>query len=298
MPHLLITGATGNVGRELIRFLSEQRDPDLAIHAAVRKPEKVKAEFLAFPKLQYRPFDFEDTTSIASAFREIDILFLLRPPHISQVERYFTPLLQAAREAGIQKVVFLSVQRAEKSSIIPHHKIEKLILAFGFQYIFVRPGYFMQNLSTTLQSEIQQKHSITLPAGKAKFNWVDVQDIAEATARLIVKFDDYQNTAPEITGSEALNFYEVARLLRDITDFPIRYQNMNPIRFFFRKKREGLNSSFALVMTLLHFLPRIQPNPPLSEAYQQITGKQPTRLREFLEREKDLFMPQNANIPS
>jgi hypothetical protein len=52
--------------------------------------------------------------------KNIDVLFLLRPPHISEVETYFNPLLQSAKENNIKKIVFLSVQGAEKSKIIPH----------------------------------------------------------------------------------------------------------------------------------------------------------------------------------
>ncbi|MEZ5024288.1 MAG: hypothetical protein R2728_13685 [Chitinophagales bacterium] len=52
-------------------------------------------------------------------FKDIDLLFLLRPPHISKVDEYFQPLFRSAKNNGIDKVVFLSVQGAEKSKMIP-----------------------------------------------------------------------------------------------------------------------------------------------------------------------------------
>jgi len=123
-------------------------------------PEKILKSIL--PRLFYDPavkmievkgkrnFDFEDASTFKSACTDIDIVFLLRPPHISNKRKYFRPLFDAMNERGVKKVVFLSVQGAETSDIIPHRKTEKMILAYGFEYFFSRPGYFMQNLTTTV----------------------------------------------------------------------------------------------------------------------------------------------------
>ena len=286
MKRILVTGATGNVGLEVVHFLSELNS-DFAIFAAVRNIEKAKETFKNYPDLLYRQFDFENESTYTVAFKQIDILFLLRPPHISDVENVFRPLLNSARKNGINSIVFLSVQGAEKSKVIPHNKIERLIQELGFSSIFVRPSYFMQNLTTTLLPEILIKRNITLPSGKAKFNWIDVKNIGEATAILIANFKTYQNQAYEITGTENKNFGDVAGLITYITGERIKFNSINPISFYFRKKIEGLNGGFALVMTILHFLPRLQAEPKISDNYQKLTGKTPTTLQEFIEREKE-----------
>ncbi len=122
--------------------------------------------------MEFRQFDFEDTNSFEQSLTGIDRVFLLRPPHISDVDKFFRPLLQHFRLYNIHDVVFLSVQGAEKSKVIPHNKIEKLLKEFGFNTIFLRPAYFMQNLTTTLLQDIKMKRRIILPAGKARFNWL------------------------------------------------------------------------------------------------------------------------------
>ena len=286
MKRILVTGGTGNIGFEVIRYLMKS-DSDCEIVAAVRSVEKAKKKLQDDPSLSLIPFDFENTDSFKTAFTGIDILFLLRPPHISEVEKYFRPLLNSAKEHGIDQVVFLSVQGAEKSKVIPHNKIERLIEELEFNYIFVRPSYFMQNLTTTLLPEILNERSITLPSGSAKFNWIDIRNIGEATAKLILDFKDYQNKSFEITGSENENFTEVARLITEITGEKIRFQSMNPIRFYFKKRKEGMESGFAMVMTLLHFLPRFQNEPFISYNYHLLTGKHPTTLRDFIQRETE-----------
>ncbi|KAA3642599.1 MAG: NmrA-like family protein [Bacteroidetes bacterium] len=187
----------------------------------------------------------------------------------------------------MNKVVFLSVQGAEKSKVIPHNKIERLIQEFQFNSIFVRPSYFMQNLTSTLLPELINKRSITLPSGSAKFNWIDVKNISEVTANLILKFDNYRDQSYEVTGRENKNFGEVARIISSVLGEKIRFFSINPISFYFRKRREGVQNAFAMVITILHFLPRLQAEPKISDNYQKLTGKVPTTLQEFIEREKD-----------
>jgi len=79
-------------------------------------------------------------------------------------------------------------------------------------------------------------------------------------------------------------------LLTQATGKLIRFKNINPLSFYFQKKKEGVKSGYALVMTILHFLPRIEGNPRISENYQKLTGKEPTTLIEFIEREKEKFL--------
>lgn len=288
MTNILITGATGNIGFEVIRFLTEINSSNRII-AGVRNVEKAKNVFKDFSDLGYRHFDFDDFDTFDHAFNDIDKIFLLRPPHISDVDTYFKPLISKIKEKNIKKIVFLSVQGAEKSKIIPHNKIERLIIKNGLDFIFLRPGYFMQNLTTNLIGDIKTKREIILPAGKAKFNWIDIENIGEVGAILLDKFDDYKNQAIDITGLENENFEKVTELINSSVDDPIRYKNVNPLKFYRIKKRDGMVKGMIIVMILLHFLPRFQKEPKISDFYERLTGKEPTDLKTFIEREKKRF---------
>ncbi|WP_421871015.1 NmrA family NAD(P)-binding protein [Marinoscillum sp.] len=285
MKRILITGATGNIGVEVIRYLIRDHQ-DHTVIAAVRDVEVATKRFVDYPRLSFRQLDMENQTTFEGAFEGIDVLFLLRPPHISDVEKYMVPLLNSARTVGVNKVVFLSVQGAEKSKVIPHNKIERLIRHLAMDYIFVRPSYFMQNLTTTLLSEIVNHQTITLPAGAAKFNWVDVHNIAEVTAILLTDFEKFKNQAFEITGSENKTSGEATELLTEVKGKEFRFRSINPFRFYFMKRKAGVEKGLAIVMTLLHSIPRLQQDPEVSSVYHRLTGKQPTTLREFLERER------------
>ena len=288
MKNILITGATGNIGSEVIRFLFESKTENKII-AGVRDIGKARLMFNGYPKLEYVSFDFDNPDTFDKALDNINTVFLLRPPHIADVEKYFRTLVIRMDQKSVSEIVFLSVQGAEKSKVIPHNKIEKLISEFNMNYIFLRPSYFMQNLTTILIKDIQLKGQIILPSGDAKFNWIDVENIGEVGAKLLEKFDAYKNQVIELTGNENENFHTVANLLTQAINTKIEFKDTNPFKFYKIKKEEGIPKGMIVVMILLHFLPRFQKEPKISDFYEKITGKKPTTLKEFMLREKSKF---------
>jgi uncharacterized protein YbjT (DUF2867 family) len=281
---ILITGATGNVGRSVVKYLSGNHQISLIL--GVRDVERALKSGAFDPDVNLVEFDFEDFDSYQSAFYDVDIVFLLRPPHISDVNRYFKPLIDTLVDKRVEGIVFLSVQGADTSSFIPHYKIEKLIVDSGIPYVFVRPGYFMQNLITTLREDVLEKKLITLPAGRAVFNWVDVENIGEASAALILNFEKYQNKAFDITGYENLSFRQATEVINQNSSLSVNYRSVNLLKFFWYKRSQGMKTPFILVMIMLHFLPRFQKPPRISTFFEQLTGKKPTTLEEFVLREQ------------
>lgn len=284
MERILITGATGNVGLEVIYYLTELKSSS-EIFAGVRNVEKAKRMVSERDSINFVEFDFEKPETFNNALKNIDRVFLLRPPHISDIENFFKPLFESFKENKVKQVVFLSVQGAEKSSIIPHNKIEKLIIDYGLEYIFLRPSYFMQNLTTTLIQDIKERRRILLPSGNAKFNWIDIKNIGEACAILIEKFSEFKNQAIEITGYENENFKTVVDLINEQVKNPIRFESVNPLKFYRVKKKSGMAKGMIIVMLFLHFLPRFQKEPNISAFYENLTGKKPTNLKDFIKRE-------------
>jgi uncharacterized protein YbjT (DUF2867 family) len=288
---ILITGATGNIGSEVInQLISNQINKNIEIIAGVRNVEKAKSQFKEWNnKIQFEYFDFEEKSTFNIFKKNINCVFLLRPPHISDVN-VFKVLIEVFQENSVQEIIFLSVQGAKKSELIPHNKIERKIKKSKIDYIFIRPSYFMQNLTTELVNDIKTKKEIILPAGKAKFNWIDVKNIAEVAAKLIYNFDDYRNREIEITGYENKDFQEVATLISEKIGKKVEYRNVNPLKFFLIKRKQKMPIMKIIVMVLLHFLPRFQKEPEISDNYKQITAKRPTSLVEFIEREKQKFI--------
>lgn len=285
--NLLITGATGLVGSATVRHLIQLKHEHNVI-LAVRSPERALEQFNN--QVEYRLFDFESPEMSPTVFEDIDVLFLLRPPHLADVTTYFDPLLDRAKQSGIRFVVFLSVQGVEKSSIIPHHKIEKCIRKMGFQFVFIRPSYFMQNLTTTLFAELEEAGTISVPSGKAVFNWIDVEDIAAVIARVLIDVKEHCNSAITCTGFENLGFEKVVSILNQVAGTQFRYRPVNPIQFYFLKLRSGMSHSRIVVMLMLHWLPRFRKAPKIHPDVQQVLNRDPTSLLTFIEREKEHFI--------
>jgi uncharacterized protein YbjT (DUF2867 family) len=282
MAKILITGATGNVGRAVLQHLdSTQNELHAAVHTIYEEPVMAGETVI-----RQVAFDFTKTESFADILAPYDRLFLLRPPQISDVDKVFRPLIHAAKAADVKFICFLSVQGAEKSSWIPHHKIEKLIVESGIPHTMIRPGYFMQNLTSTLLSDLQQHRTIVLPAGKAVFNWVDVKDVGEIAALALEHPDRFAGDAIEVTGPEQLSFHDVGALLRELVDPSITYRSVNLVKFFLHERKKSTPIPFIFVMMVLHYLPRLQGVPSLSAAYQDLTGKAPNSIRAFLREEE------------
>ena len=104
MNRILVTGATGNVGAEVVRLLTERGQP---VRAAVRDVKKAKAEFGG--GASYVPFDFSKPKTFAAAFEEVEAMFLMRPPAVADASK-LNAAIDAAKAAGVQHVVFLSLQ--------------------------------------------------------------------------------------------------------------------------------------------------------------------------------------------
>lgn len=287
MARILITGATGNVGIALLKAFSNQ-ESNASIYAGVRSLEKDRITLSPY-KVSCVEVNFDQPESFRAAFENCDILFLLRPPQLSDVKKYITPLLTIAKETGVQHIVFLSVQGVEKSSIIPHHTIEKLIQQSAIHYTFIRPAYFMQNFTTTLLEDLRSKKLIFLPAGNAKFTIIDVEDIGKVAAKVLLNPSLFQNKAFDLTNEELLSFEEMAEQLSQGLGLSIRYESPSLFRFFLQKRKEKMPVAFILVMIMLHYFPRFQKTPPLTFWVEKIAGQKPKRFGQFIKDNKSII---------
>ncbi len=277
MPRILITGPTGNVGLPLLRALHGH--PGVELLAAVRDPARAAQALQPFPLAQPVPFDFTSPATYAPALAQCDRLFLLRPP---QVASALGPLIQAAKRAGVQHIVFLSVQGTERNPLLPHRRTEKLLEKSGIPYTFLRPAYFMQNFLGPLHADLVERRRIFLPAGRARFTLIDTRDIARAAARILLDPAPHAGRAYALTAQSKLTFPQMAAELSASLETPIRYISPTPWRFYRAKRREELPRPFILVMLLLHFLPRFTPEPPVTGDVRLLTGQPPAEFPAFI----------------
>lgn len=274
---ILVTGATGNVGSELIYGLQEA---GVAFRVGAYDVDEAQQKFGETTEIVR--FDFLDPATYATAFDGIERVFLVRPPAISNVERDIAPAVWSAVGAGVRQIVFLSIQGVENNPIVPHHKIEQLILKTGMDYTFLRCGFFMQNLSTTHRAEIRDENKIALPVGKARTSFIDVRDIAAVAVRTLTE-DGHANQRYTLTGTEALDYYAVADRLSATLNRPIRYTNPSVLAFFKEQLAHGKKFGYALVVTGLYTITRFGNAKSVSHDVETILGRAPITFNQFAE---------------
>lgn len=270
---VLVTGASGNVGAEVARRLASAGVP---VRGAARDPERAQA---ATGGVDCVPFDFENRSTWAGALAGARRLFLVRPPAIAAVDHSLNPFLDAAKESGVQHVVFLSLLGAERNPVVPHFKIERHILRIGLPYTFLRAGFFMQNLSTTHREEIR-RGEIMIPAGRGRTAFIDIRDIADVA---VVAFQTagYMNQSYSLTRKELLDYYDVSSILSETLGRPIQYHNPSIWRFRQAMRASGHPSGFINVMTMLYLVVRFGRSGAITHEVEQLLGRPPVTLAEF-----------------
>lgn len=286
MLKILVTGATGNVGREVINLLSND---NCDVYAAVRNPEKACATFNSSGgrRINCVEFDFTNPSTFASAFEGVNKLFLVRPPALANVRKQIAPALEAAKSAGVEHIVFLSLLGAERNRIVPHARIERYINKLNIPATFLRAGFFMQNLSTVHRDEIR-RGELFIPAGNGKTSFIDVRDIAAVAARALLE-DGHSGKAYALTGKEALTYYEVAEIFTSVLGKPVRYTNPSIFKFIRVRARE-LPIDFVLVMAGIYTTTRLELAGNITEDVEQLLNRAPITIQQFVEDYKQLWV--------
>lgn len=206
---ILVTGASGTVGSEVLRQLKQAGTPT---RAGFNNPENVakgKAQGQEAVRL-----DYTDRASVAAAVQGVDKVFLLGANTPTQVEDE-SRVAEEAKKAGVKHLVKLSVLDADEEGYIFarwHRAIEKNIDALGLDRTFVRANGFMQNFVTYYGGTIRSQNAFYLPNGDARISHIDVRDLAAVIVATLTK-SGHEGQVYEVTGPEALSGNDVAAKL-------------------------------------------------------------------------------------
>ena len=273
---ILITGAPGNVSSEIVRLL---REGGHRVRAAVVNPDKARAAL--GEGVEYVRFDFADAATYPAACEGVERLYLMRPPHITDVKGQIAPFIQFAKQAGVKHIVFLSLLGVEKNRFVPHAKVEDALMDSGVPYTMLRPTYFMQNFSTTYREMIRRDGEIALPTGKGKMSLIDARDIA-AVAALCLTEPGHENKAYTLTGSEAYNFWEIARILSEGLERTVTFPNPSFFQYRRRMKAMGMNSGLINVTSMMYLIARLGLSAGLTSETQRLLGRPPIPFLQFV----------------
>ncbi len=282
---MLVTGATGTVGGEVLRLLSAARVP---VRAAVRSPDKAQLP----PGAEAVRFDFHDASTF-SAFEGVKSVFLMRPPDLANARRDLGPAIDAMKAAGVEQVVFLSLMGAERNPLLPHRAIEKLLLASGLTWVFLRPSFFMQNLSTTHAEDIRERHDVFVPAGHGRTSLIDARDIAVVAA--LAMLEGHRDVAYPLTGDEALTYDEVALKLSLILNERITYSDPSIWAFYTAWRERGANVAYVLIMVAIYTTAKLGLAAEVTPDTRRLLGRPATTFWQFAHDERAAWLPENSS---
>jgi uncharacterized protein YbjT (DUF2867 family) len=279
MATYFITGATGTVGKEVVQHLLEQGHQ---VTAATRHPQDSSALF--GEQVNAVHFDFTDPSTYASALQS-DGVFLLGPPldiNLFSMLEPFVDYLQA--RAGL-RVVYLSASGMEELDSMPFHRqMEEKLEASNLDVCVVRPGFFMQNFGNYERENIKERQVVFVPAGEGKTAFISTRDIGACVAVLLQRSSLDQRIFT-LTGDTALDYFQAAELLSDITGKTITYANPDEPTYRQVLEQAGAPAFVADYMIPIYGLIKAGKVNQITQEVEQLTGRPPETLVDVLKRD-------------
>lgn len=218
---ILVTGVTGNVGKEVINQLIGQ---GLPVKAAARNLAKAESADLKGSEIVL--FDYDRPETFEPALAGVGRLFIIPPPVNPRQHELIIPLVDMAAQTGVKHIVNLSTMDAENNETLPLRIAEKYIENSGIAYTLLRPNRFMQNCNGFMREGIKEQGGIYLPADGAKTSYIDIRDIAAVSVTALTT-EHHLNKVYTLTGGKALDHYEMAKILSNVTGKKIQYFAMS-----------------------------------------------------------------------
>jgi len=215
---VLVVGGTGTVGSHTLRHLVQRG-------ASTRVMSRSAEKFGSLPRgVTGVVGDLEKPETLQEAFRGAERLFLITPVSQTETQQGLTAV-EAAKAAGVRRIVYLSVAIPEGSTHIPHFKskipIEKAIQDSGLEWTILRPNNFFQN-DYWFQEAITKDGIYPQPIGSKGLHRVDVRDIADAAVNALTRPGHEGKTYP-LHGPDALTGEDVAAAYTRNLEREVRY---------------------------------------------------------------------------
>lgn len=285
---VLVTGATGTVGRHVVDELVAAAVPvRAAVTGRSRGAVLARHPDLDPSALTEVVLDLTDPGTWEPAFGGVERMFLMRPPHLARPRRQMVPALEHAVRAGVRRVAFLSLQGAARNPVVPHHALERWLRASGVEWTMLRAAYFMQNLATTHRDDVR-RGELVVPAGGARTALVDARDVAAMAARVLVE-DGHGGRAYTPTSREALRYDECARVLSDVLGREVRYARPRTVRYLRHAVRDGMPPAMAGVTLGIYGAARLGLAAGLTDDVAAVLGREPVGFRRFVEDHADVW---------
>ncbi|MDK4700878.1 NmrA/HSCARG family protein [Rhizobium sp. CNPSo 4062] len=227
---ILVTGATGRVGHHVVDQLVKR---GAKVRVLTRDPSKADVP----AGVEVAQGDLLDIDALRGAFHGVSTLFLLNAVTGDEFAQAIITL-NIAREAGVERVVYLSVFEADRAVNVPHFAVkfgaERMLVQMGFSATILRPTYFIDN--ELMIKDVILNHGVyPMPIGSKGVAMVDARDIAEVAAIELIRRDQAHGKLPietiNLVGPDTLTGADVAKIWSDLLGRPVVYGGDDPSGF-------------------------------------------------------------------
>ena len=273
---ILVTGATGKVGREVVRQLVAAGAP---VRALVRDP--VGASSIRLPGVEIVTGDLARRETLAPALSGIERVFLLTPAHRDMLA-YDTNVVDAAVAAGARRIVKVSVAGGPDSGTQIgrwHWAGEKKVESSGLDFTFLRPSLYMQQ-SLVYAKSIASSGTFSAPLGTGAVALVDARDVAAVAVHALTG-EGHSRRIYDLTGPEALTFDELADAIAKAIGRSVSYLHIPPEYALKQMLSDGVPRWLADDMLVLFASFREGYGAAVSDAVPRITGRPAGSFRQF-----------------
>lgn len=265
---ILVVGASGTVGSELVRLLKSE-GKSVRVTTS-RQPKDARGVHV----------NLATGEGIDAAFEGVDKAFILSPSGYGDQYKVLSPLIQAAQKHGLKKVVLMSALGANAVDTTPLRRAEIELERSGLTYNIVRPNWFMQNFNTFWVQGIKSQGKILLPVGQAKTSFIDARDISAVIAKLL-STDRFDNKEFDLTGPEDLTHDDVAREISAATGRKVVYQEIEPSVLREELLTAGLPVDYTnFLIEIIGFL-KAGYNAGVRPTVEEILGRNPRTFKQY-----------------
>ncbi|MCX6047462.1 MAG: NmrA family NAD(P)-binding protein [Chloroflexi bacterium] len=279
---ILLTGASGKTGQAIIQALANS---GVYVRGFVRQAT-LMAHLRQLGAQEIMPGDLRDPAALHRACANVDLLYHICPNMQPDEVAIAQNVIQAAQANGVKRFVYHSVLHPQTAAM-PHHWqklcVEELLFQSGLNFTILQPAAYMQNVLASWPLIREQGIYRTPYATTTRLGMVDLRDVAEAAAKVLTEAD-HNGAIYELAGAEVLSQTDVAALLTEGLERPVRAEAMAPAIWEQGARQAGLGD--YQVATLLKMFKYYEQygfwgNPRVLTG---LLGRAPTTFFEFVQR--------------
>lgn len=278
MTRILVTGASGNMGKQVVGQLLEK---GVTIRIAMRNIEGI--DDLKKQGVEAVSMDFDDKQSMEKALEGVDKAFSVNPliPGMIEASKSF---INQAKEAGVKHIVRASGLGADSPQAITlgrwHREVEIALENSGLDYTFVRPNSFFQNYINFSSHTIKTENAFYLPHGDGRISYIDTFDIAAVVVAALTE-SGHEGKAYNLTGPQAVSNHEIAEHLSQATGRTINYVDIPEETSRQGMLNVGIPEILANMLLELYALNKAGYTAEVSPVVEQVTGRKGITFEEF-----------------